>query len=1568
MDQSPWFDAPDMFEQRRIVLADIDGSGTTDILYLSGKGVQVYFNQSGNNWSAQQLLPSFPAIDSVASVTVLDLLGNGTACLVWSSPLPGNGRRVMRYIDLMGGQKPHLLIKTVNNLGAETVVQYAPSTKFYLQDKLAGHPWITKLPFPVHVVERVETYDRISRNRFVTRYAYHHGYFDGVEREFRGFGMVEQWDTEEFAALSTSNVFPSGDNIDAASHVPPVHTKTWFHTGVYLGRERVSNFFAGLLNEQDVGEYYREPGLTDAQARQLLLEDTVLPIGLTVEEEREACRALRGAMLRQEVYALDGTDKAEHPYAVTEQNFTIRVVQPRGNNRYGVFFTHAREALSYQYDRNPTDPRISQALTLEVDEFGNVLKAVAIAQGRRQADLSLPLQADRDRQTQGLVTYTENGVTNAIDAADDYRTPLPWEARTYELTGFTPTGGAGRFQPSDVVQPDPNDSKALVLSFDSEITYEDPPTNGRQRRLIEQVRSLYRPNDLGTAQNDVLALLPPGQLESLAIPGESYKLAFTPGLLTQVFQRSQPGQPPTDLLPNPADTLGGQGADQGGYRDLDGDNHWWIPSGRMFHSLNSSDSPAQELAHARQHFFMAYRSRDPFGAESSMTYDAYDLLVLETRDPLGNRITMGERDLAGNLTMAGNDYRVLQPWLVMDPNRNRAAVAFDALGMVVGTAIMGKPEETLGDSLAGFDADLSEAIVLEHLANPLADPHAILQQATSRLVYNLFAYYRTKDNPNPQPTVVYTLARETHAADLNPGEQTKIQHGFSYSDGFEREIQMKIQAEPGPLDPDEPNAPTVDPRWVGSGWTIFNNKGKPVRQYEPFFSDTHRFEFARLAGVSPILFYDPVGRVMATLHPNHTYEKVVFDPWQQVSWDVNDTVTADPRTDAAIRGYVAPYFATQPATWQTWYAERQSGTLGTQEQIAATKAAAHADTPTTAYVDTLGRPFLTLAHNGLLPDGTPDLYATRVELDIEGNQRAVRDAIVQTGDAQGRLVMRYDYDLLGNRIHQASMEAGERWMLNDVAGNPIRAWDDRGHGFRSEYDLVRRPVRSFVVGANLADPTQELLTDRLVYGEQHPEAEARNLRGKLYLHLDQAGAVLNEMCDFKGNSLQGARRLAREYKQAVDWGAVDAVLPTEATVAFDAAALEAALGLELEAETFTSRTTYDGLNRPVTLQTPDNSMIRPGYNEANLLERMEANLRGAATVTAFVTNIDYDAKGQRTQIEYGNGVRTTYTYDPLTFRLMHLFSQRGTEAVQDLGYTYDPVGNITHIWDDAQQTLYFRNQRVEPSSDYTYDAIYRLIEASGREHLGQTGGTPNAPTAPDAFNDFHTRLDQPGDGNAMGRYSKRYVYDAVGNILSMQHRGSDPAHPGWNRDYAYDETSLLEASKQSNRLSSTTIGNGAPQPYTYDAHGNMTRMPHLPLMQWDYRDQLQATATQVVSNGGTPEITWYVYDADGQRVRKVTERPAAAGQGPTRRKERIYLGGVEIYREYGVDGATVALERETLHLMDDQQRVALVETRTQGEDPAPRQLMRYQMGNHLGSSSVELDGQGQIVSYEEYFP
>lgn len=1501
MDNAPWFDAPDIFNQRRIVLADIDGTGTTDILYLSGEGVQVYFNQSGNGWTAKRTLRYFPAIDNVVSVTTIDLLGNGTACLVWSSPLLGSTTRVMRYIDLMGGQKPHLLIKTVNNMGAETVVQYTSSTKFYLQDKLSGTPWITKLPFPVHVVERVETYDRISRNRFVTRYAYHHGYFDGVEREFRGFGMVEQWDTEEFAALSASDVFPRGENIDAASHVPPVLTKTWFHTGIYLGRDRVSNFFAGLLDANDWGEYYREPGLTDEQARQLLLEDTVLPTGLTIEEEQEACRALKGSMLRQEVYALDGTDKAEHPYTVTEQNFTIRVLQQRRDNRHAVFFTHAREAIHYHYERNPADPRISHSLTLEVDDFGNVLKSAAIGYSRRQPDPGLNAE-DQAKQGNLLITYTENQFTNYIDTATDYRIPLPCESRTYEVTSLVLSANQRRFNFAEVL----NAGTTAVP-----IAYEQKPTTGMlQKRLIEQDRTLYRRNNLTDS-------LPVGELQSLALPFESYRLAFTPGLLIELY-----GELVNEAM-----------LDEGSY--IQDELGWWVPSGRVFYSPREEDAPETELDFARRHFFMSLRFHNPYGAITTVRYDRYDLLSQRMRDAVGNLITVGDRDENDRLVTSGNDYRVLQPRLVMDANRNRAAVAFDALGMVVGTAVMGKPEEHLGDSLDGFIADPDDRLISNYLSNPLEDPYALLQNATTRLVYDLFAYWRSRNDEQPQPPLVASITRETHTADLAEGQQTKVQHSFSYSDGFGREIQKKVLTEPGAL---EEGGVDINPRWVGSGWTIFNNKGKPIRQYEPFFSATHSFEFAAIVGVSAVLFYDPVERVVATLHPNDSWEKVVFDPWNQETWDVNDTVLRDPRDDEDVGGYVKPYLDSLSG-WRTWYAQRADGTLGILEQRAAEKTATHAGTPARVWFDSLGRIVLTVSHNRLKREGIAieEYSASRTILDIEGNQREVIDAF-------GRSVMRYDHDMLGNALHQASMESGTRWILNDVGNSSIYIWNSRGFRLHMEYDPLRRSIRQWLQG----EDRQELLAERTVYGEAYPGAAALNLRGKSYFQFDGAGAVRHDRYDFKGNLLQSTRRLSREYRQKVSWNELEIYFSAEQ---LELEMLEVKLSSLLETDEFVGKTAYDARNHPIKVTSPDASIVYLTYNEANLLERLEAKLRGAEIATPFITNIDYDARGRRQFIAYGNGTKTSHKYDPLTLRLTQLKTLRGEVALQDFQYTYDPTGNIVSIDDGVQPLVYFDNAVVSANADYVYDALYQLIEATGREHIG-LADIPQPP-----WDDVpRAELPHLNDGQALRRYSEQYQYDLVGNLLEMVH-GS--AKGNWRREYDYAEPSLLEPSQINNRLSSTKIGS-VTRRYQYDEHGNTTVMPHLSQLDWDAEDQLQSVD---LGGGGR---AYYLYDTAGRRVRKVIER-----QNRTRQKERIYVGGFETYREYGGDGEAINLERQTLHIIDDKERIALVETKTfDSETPVetPTLLIRYQLANHLGSSSLELDETAAIISYEEYYP
>src|SRR4029453_3353344 len=102
----------------------------------------------------------------------------------------------------------------------------------------------------------------------------------------------------------------------------------------------------------------------------------------------------------------------------------------------------------------------------------------------------------------------------------------------------------------------------------------------------------------------------------------------------------------------------------------------------------------------------------------------------------------------------------------------------------------------------------------------------------------------------------------------------------------------------------------------------------------------------------------------------------------------------------------------------TWYEQRIALAVSDPERVAADKAAVHRQTPTVMHFATLGRTFLNIAHNRFVTNNAiiEEKYPTRVELDIESNQRAVRDAIVQNGDALGRIVMRYDYDMLGNRI------------------------------------------------------------------------------------------------------------------------------------------------------------------------------------------------------------------------------------------------------------------------------------------------------------------------------------------------------------------------------------------------------------------------------------------------------------------------------------------------------------------------------------------------------------------------
>ncbi len=123
MDNALFLDFCELFDYRRVRFTDIDGSETSDLLYLTPNGVKIYRNNVGNSWEVEQdlsILPYF--VNDYTTVDVVDLLGIGIACIVWSSNLPGDIICSMLYLNLMNGRKPHLLIKVRNNLGVDIYI------------------------------------------------------------------------------------------------------------------------------------------------------------------------------------------------------------------------------------------------------------------------------------------------------------------------------------------------------------------------------------------------------------------------------------------------------------------------------------------------------------------------------------------------------------------------------------------------------------------------------------------------------------------------------------------------------------------------------------------------------------------------------------------------------------------------------------------------------------------------------------------------------------------------------------------------------------------------------------------------------------------------------------------------------------------------------------------------------------------------------------------------------------------------------------------------------------------------------------------------------------------------------------------------------------------------------------------------------------------------------------------------------------------------------------------------------------------------------------------------------
>ena len=655
--------------------------------------------------------------------------------------------------------------------------------------------------------------------------------------------------------------------------------------------------------------------------------------------------------------------------------------------------------------------------------------------------------------------------------------------------------------------------------------------------------------------------------------------------------------------------------------------------------------------------------------------------------------------------------------------------------------------------------------------------------------------------------------------------------------------------------------------------------------------------------------------------------KVEFNPWEQKNYDRNDTVI----DSHFYQDFLANY-PDNPTEEQR------------NEKDALDKAAEFYDTPVISYLDSLGNTFL-VNDNGLTSCYKYDIQGRL----IESVDPRLYAANLSEGTAYYNF--KYLYPMMGDAPWVTdSTDGGVNLSFNNVFGNHLWNRSPRNFDQVIYYDELQRNVKIRTQGIkNDRTIATDNVVETFIYGESQPNAKDYNLRGKLYQLRDQSGVVTNSKYNLQGNILETSRQLTKNYQDYVNWD--DSV--------------------ELEEEIYTNQFTFNAIQQLIAETTPDGSVKTNNYNLLGLLEEVKVTLPDG-TLQSIINHIEYDAKGQRVAVSYDNGVNTTYTYEETTFRLIKLHSTRSSRdstgierksVLQDIAYTYDPVGNITRLKDNTHATIFHNNQIVEPLSDYTYDAQYRLIKANGRKHPGINARTYQNNGEEGDFK--QSKFVPLSDSNALENYQESYTYDDAGNLIKTTHTASN----SWTR--------TNEIMPDSNRLKTVSSNHGFIEalPITYDRSGNQRQLHGNSTVQLTFNCCENLVQALIIERENQPDdIDYYTYDSEEMRTRKVSERLVNGG-AVIQKESKIYFGNYEVKRLHNQteNGETTILKRRTLRVMDGDTCVAIFHDWEQDDlqrevDKVGTRKLRFTMGNHLGCVALEVDDDAQIISYEEYFP
>ncbi|MBZ5788753.1 hypothetical protein K8353_01410 [Burkholderia contaminans] len=589
-------------------------------------------------------------------------------------------------------------------------------------------------------------------------------------------------------------------------------------------------------------------------------------------------------------------------------------------------------------------------------------------------------------------------------------------------------------------------------------------------------------------------------------------------------------------------------------------------------------------------------------------------------------------------------------------------------------------------------------------------------------------------------------------------------------------------------------------------------------------------------------------------------------------------------------------------------------------------------TPTLTVLSNRGALVRTLTYNRQVANAGLD---ERIEQTVHSSAGFVASRIdARLFSAGGKPNFTYTTSLTGRVLRADGVDAGVTVTLADVDGRPAWAHDARGTTAEWTYDLLGRPLSAREAIGDAAFETR----DRWVYGEGEPDAQTHNLRGQCVRRYDTAGRLSSSDFTLNGQPLDQTRRLLADSD--ANWSGDN----------------EAAWVAALDATAYPTTWTYGATDAWLTQTDAKSNVQIRAFDVAGKLASSSLR-RTDGERLPVLSAIDYSAAGQVLSETAGNGVIMHCEYEPETQRLVRLSATRPAQAhrspvLQDLRYEYDPVGNILSMRDDVQATTYWRNQKVEPTRTYAYDALYQLMSATGREMVdrGQQGTGLPEPIIP-----------LPTDDSVYTNYTRTYAYDRGGNLTQILHRG------------AVNYTQEIVVSDRSNHaLLQNAAGTITPASVDdgtwFDQSGNQRMLlpDRLQRLSWNERSRL--TQVTLIQRDGLPDDQeMYRYGADGMRICKQSR---AYTGSVTRMSDVIYLPGLTLRTTRSNDGRTEKVVEALQEVIVDAGRSSIRNLHWESGQPQgiANDTTCYGIGDLIGSIGIELDDNAEFISREEYYP